>query len=143
MSHTIHSRGFTLIELMFVVVILGIVAAMCLPLFGAVRGDARRAATEFTVMEVQKAIDLYRLNTGRLPDLVTDWTPLTGRTDVNGKTYGPYLSAEPLNQLVMSGSQTAVVDRSAEVYLDQAAFGYDYQGGEGSGRLSAALRARP
>lgn len=144
MPHSYHSRGFTLIELMFVVVILGILAAMCLPLFAAVKDDARRAATEFTVCETQKAIDLYRLQLGRLPELVSDWSALTSATTVDGKNFGPYLMTAPRNQLVSGDlQQSTVLDGSAEVFLDQAAFAYDYQAGQGTGRLMASMRARP
>lgn len=135
-------RGFTLIELMLVVVILGVLAAMGLPLFAAVRTDAKRVATETTVQEVQRAVELYRLQTGELPNLTTGWAPLMERRTVAGRTYGPWISGIPQNPLA-EGSRSSVIDGAAEIYLDEAAFVYDYATGKGSGRIDASTRSRP
>jgi len=134
-----HSRGFTFIELMLVVAILGVLAAMGLPLFAAVRNDAKRTAAETSVHELQKAIQLYKLQTGELPDLITDWKPLMQKKVVGNTTFGPWINQLPTNPLAPA-HPSKVIDGTGEVFTDQAAFVYDYAGGEGTGRLDIALR---
>ncbi len=135
-------RAFTLVELMLVIVILAILACMSLPLYAAVRGDTKRTAVLSTVQEVQKAICLYKSQVGELPDLVTNWKPLTQPSERSGQKYGPYLYTTPRNLLV-AGNESTVIDGAADVYLDQAAFVYDYAGGHGTGRFTAAMFSRP
>ena len=135
------SRAFTLIELLIVVTILGVLAAMSLPLLAAVRGDTRRTCTEFTVQELQKAVDLYKVQTGQLPDLITSWAPLTQPNNIGDRSFGPLLSAVPRN-LLMEERESTVIEGIGEVFFDQAAFVYDYADGQGSGRIMAATRSR-
>lgn len=62
-------RAFTLLEVLMVVVILGILAALVVPnLFGTLRG-AREDATK-TIIEsgLKTPLNLYRMHMGRFPD---------------------------------------------------------------------------
>jgi len=70
-------RGFTLIELMIVVAIIGILASVALPEFGRLTMRARAAERAELMMRVKKAIgDLY-LQNGHIPGgvLVGDFQP--------------------------------------------------------------------
>jgi type II secretion system protein G len=142
MTNTYRFHAFTLIELMLVIVILGVLAAMSLPLYAAVRTDTKRVATEMTVNEVQKAIDMYKLQVGQLPDLSSGWAPLLQKQTVGEHTYGPWILSTPQNPMA-AGDQTRIVDDAGEIFTDQAAFAFDYAGGQGTGRLSASMRQRP
>lgn len=62
------NHGFTLIEILLVVVIIGILVAMTVPNI-ANRGDQARVASTHTDIEanVATALDLYKLDNGRYP----------------------------------------------------------------------------
>lgn len=53
-------RGFTLVELLIVVIILAILAAIIIPQFTAATDDATQSAYDTNVANVRSAIDLYR-----------------------------------------------------------------------------------
>jgi general secretion pathway protein G len=60
-------RGFTLIEIMVVITILGILAALIVPRVVGRTDDARLAATRQDIASVMQALKLYRLDNGRYP----------------------------------------------------------------------------
>jgi general secretion pathway protein G len=60
-------RGFTLIEVMVVVVILGILAAMVVPKIMSRPDQAKIVKAQQDVMAIQSALDLYKLDNGFYP----------------------------------------------------------------------------
>ena len=61
------SQGFTLIEVMVVVVILGILAAFIVPKIIGRPDEAKVAKVKSDVRALQTALDLYRLDNGVYP----------------------------------------------------------------------------
>jgi prepilin-type N-terminal cleavage/methylation domain-containing protein len=138
-----NARAFTLIEILVVVVLLGILASVTTSMVSTSSNDARRVSADATARNVQGAIDMYRQYTGRLPDLIgANWTPLTQPTDINGKVVGPLLYGPPRNPAAQ-GDQSLVIDTPNEVYTTACAFAYDYQGGLGTGKFTAAKMPTP
>jgi general secretion pathway protein G len=87
-------RGFTLIEVMVVVVILGLLAGLIVPqIFGRV-GEARVTAARTQMELFAVALDGYRLDTGRYPTssqgLAALWTAPTA-PPIPTTWRGPYL----------------------------------------------------
>src|ERR1700677_2891656 len=102
-------HGFTLVEILIVVIILGILAAIVIPQFTNASQNARESSLQSTLQNLRSQIQLYKLQHGdALPDLVTDWTPLTESTSwgTPSQSYGPYMQAVPVNP--MNGSSVVV-----------------------------------
>jgi len=61
------NRGFTLIEIMVVITILGVLAALIVPRVVGRTDDARIAAAKQDIASIMQALKLYRLDNGRYP----------------------------------------------------------------------------
>ena len=139
-------RGFTLIEILIVVIILGILAAIVIPQFGSASTSAKTSATMSTVQSLRQQIELYKLqHNDMLPRVGAGgfrfWQRMIGTTDSSGNDYfpgvsvdgpfGPYMQSIPTNAL--NGSN--VVLDAAVTYPGAAAsvcgFVFDYTGGSG------------
>jgi len=95
-------RGFTLIEIMVVVVILGILAAIVVPKIMSRPDEARIVKARQDIMAIQSALDLYRLDNGRYP--TTDQglaalveVPTSEPLPTNWKSYLKSLPIDPWN----------------------------------------------
>ncbi|CAN5504802.1 type II secretion system major pseudopilin GspG [soil metagenome] len=100
-SYLRQQRGFTLIEIMVVIVILGILAALVVPRVMGRADDARITATKTEISQIMQALNLYRLDNSRYPTqeqglaaLVTK--PTTGQIPQNWRA-GGYLSKLPVD----------------------------------------------
>lgn len=92
-------RGFTLIEIMVVVVIMGILAALVVPKLMGRTDDARIIAARQDIATIMQGLKLYRLDNQRYPTteqglqaLITK--PISG-PDANGWKTGGYLDKLP------------------------------------------------
>lgn len=61
------ARGFTLIEIMVVITILGVLAALIVPRVVGRTDDAKIAAARQDIAQIMNALKLYRLDNGRYP----------------------------------------------------------------------------
>ncbi|MBI5756616.1 MAG: type II secretion system major pseudopilin GspG [Nitrospirae bacterium] len=61
------NRGFTLIEIMVVLIIIGLLAGIVVPKLMGRTEEAKRTKTVVQIRNLQSAIDLYRLDNGSYP----------------------------------------------------------------------------
>src|SRR5690554_6349001 len=88
---TRRQRGFTIIELLIVMAILGMLAVMVAPnLFNQADG-ARRDAVLSQISSLGSALDAYRLDVGQYPDSLEG---LVRNTSARSTWNGPYLRGE-------------------------------------------------
>ena len=101
--------GFTLIEVLIVVVIMAVLAATIIPQFASSTDDAKASAVKFNLHTLRSQIEMYKLQHGSTPPALVGGTipGLIYATDSTGATnnltttdanhpYGPYVQGGQL-----------------------------------------------
>lgn len=98
-------RAFTLVEVLIVVVLLGILAAIVVPQYANATGDAKINATRDQLIKIRRALEVYYVrNNNRFP-VVTTGDGTWGEIAAMGNTY---LREKPLNQWV-GGDRAGII----------------------------------
>ena len=84
-------RGFTLLELLVVMVIIGLLAGYVGPKYFAQIGKSEIKSTRAQIDALEKALDQYRLDNGRYPSTEQGLTALMTQPSGEIKWQGPYL----------------------------------------------------
>ena len=87
-----NQKGFTLIELMIVVAIIGILTAIAFPLYANIQARARVAKAQADARTLASAVVVYSAHTGAIPAALD---ALTAAVTVNGVVAGPFISPIP------------------------------------------------
>lgn len=122
------NKGFTLVEILIVVIILGILAAIVIPQFTEASNDARESALQSDLQTARSQLELYKVqHLEKYPNEITAVgsdsakfiLQMISRTNSAGTVmpaagasadypYGPYLQKFPENSFV-AGSATGTV----------------------------------
>lgn len=94
MSSITKNGGFTLLELLVVVAIIGMLAAYVGPRYFSQLSKSEVAVAKAQIEAFSKALDQYRLDTGRFPTTEQGLAALMAAPAGNKKWNGPYLSKE-------------------------------------------------
>lgn len=118
MNITLSNRrqGFSLVELVIVIVIIGIIAAIAVPRFSTATSNANAKQAKASAVILQNAVDLFIAEhaPGALAatgaGIVTQLTAGTLSDGTAGTDYGPYLRAMPANLTIGDTADGLAID---------------------------------
>lgn len=142
------TRAFTLVEILIVVIILGILAAMIIPQFANASSDARTTNLKTTLNNVRNQIEVFKAqHNEQAPALSGMWTLMVGLSDTteansnapSGTHWGPYLQAPPINPMNMkTGVSSANVDSNAGWFYQPVGLGFTFYPRNVDGSINTA-----
>ena len=91
MAYVQRNAGFTLLELLVVVVIIGLLAGLVAPRYFGQVGKSEVNVAKAQLDALEKALDQYRLDTGHYPSAEVGLDALINRPADEPKWNGPYL----------------------------------------------------
>lgn len=129
-ARTPMGRGFTLVEILVVVIILGILAAIVVPQFSNASQDSQVSALKQDLFRMRQQIELYQNHhNGDYPSLANFIDQMTMATDADGNTaavgtpgypHGPYIPQMPTNPFTDTIPLGAGAVGSSAWYYDES-----------------------
>ena len=140
-----HSKAFSLIELVVVIVIIGVISAIAIPRMTRGAQNAGATALKGSLSVMRSALELYRTeHEGKFPVIATAATQLTQYTKVDGsdanaapdvaggRVYGPYVRKIPPLPVGLKKNSTGIAA------IDGAGVGWIYDDTTGTIKANCA-----
>ncbi|MFQ5591416.1 MAG: prepilin-type N-terminal cleavage/methylation domain-containing protein [Phycisphaerae bacterium] len=128
-TYTRIHKAFTLVEVLIVVVVLGILAAVVIPQFTDASSDAKLSSLETDLATIRTQLQLYKLqHNDNWPALATFTNQMTLSSKADGTTaaigtagypYGPYLQTIPNNPFTDTNTVSAGAADTSAWYYDE------------------------
>ncbi len=99
-------KGFTLVELLIVIVIIGVLSAILMANFVGVRQRARDAQRKSDLRQIQSALELYRADVGEYPSALPGGS---GIYWANCPTSGPFIMAAYMQKVPCDSSPNSSI----------------------------------
>ena len=136
MSKAQKRGGFTLVEVLIVVVIMAILAATIIPQFSDSTKDAKNNTSKFNLHTIRSQIELFKSqHDGKVPTNLNDLTLKTNTAGQTGTTsafpYGPYLQELPANPFTGSQTVSAASSNPPTAATGSATAGWLYHAASG------------
>ncbi|MEM8737222.1 MAG: prepilin-type N-terminal cleavage/methylation domain-containing protein [Planctomycetota bacterium] len=144
------AQGFTLVEILIVVVILGILAAIVIPQFTSASEAAKASSLSTQLQSIRSQLQLYQIeHNGDYPDLSSNWDQITKTTSILGVVdsggagdYGPYLQKAPANPFyTTTGNANTAVNQAGDGTGSVAAPGHSTTQGWSYSRDTGEIKA--
>jgi general secretion pathway protein G len=131
-----NSRGFTLVEILIVVIILGILAAIVIPQFTNASSNAKNSSVASTLQTIRSQLELFKIQHNDTPPQttgMTSWGNMTSKSDTTetsvaapaGLSQGPYLQQAPVNPMIgKSTTSTSATDTASGWYFSATTTSY-------------------
>lgn len=114
-------KAFTLVEVLVVVVILGILAAVVVPQFAGATGDSQKAAIADQVNKMRRMIAVYYVRNGNVYPTITAGTGTWGELIAPGSQY---MRSIPINQWVGGVNGGVIIIRNSPDAAYQTTHGW-------------------
>jgi prepilin-type N-terminal cleavage/methylation domain-containing protein len=136
------SKGFTLVELLIVVVIMAVLAATVIPEFSSSTDDAKTNTSMFNLHTIRAQLQTYKAqHGGNAPALLLKLTKVTdsagleaGEPGAGDLIYGPYLSAIPED--VVNSSTDVATSSDDPISVTSTTGGWIYNSTTGEIRVN-------
>ena len=131
-TNTQRRRGFTLVEIMAVVLILALLMGIAAKNFIGMTDKAKVTTTRATLKELHQTINMFKLDTGRYPTEEEGlYALIEAPTDVDGWT-GPYLETIDVPQDAWKNDLVFILNPESGMPFEVVSYGADgKEGGEG------------
>jgi len=123
-------KGFTLLELMIVIVILGLLATIIMPTILNRPEQARKAKAKIEIKQIESALALFKTDTGRFPSTSEGLNALTKNPGIKGYNPDGYLPKAPKDP--WDNNYIYLYPAVNGTYFDLESYGKDGENG-GSG----------
>ena len=147
-TNSYRRNAFTLVEILIVVIILGILAAIVIPQFANASTDAKTNNLRTTLASVRNQIEVFKSQHNDMPpQLAGMWTLLltaSNTTETNipnptGNHWGPYLLSAPINPVNgLTAVSSNPSDASAGWYYQPAGIGFTFMARNADGSINTA-----